>query len=248
MCIRTENLWFLSASWYYTPSQAFKVIVRSLTTIRKLCLKSSWQSPAECQEEGESIFPKVPLFPSSSGSTVYVCMWVCVCDGTCVSAGWSTRRKTTRGACTSYLRVIIQICLAWDVHPASPSTQPRLWQWWGIKRTNKSLSCCQSVPWTSPVLRADVHSSLHLAVQPGVSGGPRDHHGDRDHQYGGRRLQQPHTVCQSEQRLVRRRISPLLYLFAVRRAGNKVIWFFYSAVGWYVSTATTGGASSSWNQ
>lgn len=148
MCIRTVNLLLLSVRWYSTPSQTFRASVRSLTPIRKLCQKSPWQSPAECQEEGESVFPKFPLFPSVVKSG-WIRKRVNVCDGACVSAGWSMSRKTTRGACTSYLRVTIQICLAWDVHPASPSAQSRLWQWWEIKHTNKSLSCCQSVPWTS---------------------------------------------------------------------------------------------------
>lgn len=119
------------------------------------------------------------------------------------------------------------------------------------ERSNTQINHClvaRVFPELLPVLRADVHSSLHLTVQPGVSGGPRDHHRYGDHQHGGRRLQQPCTVCQSQQRLVRRRVSPLLCLFAVRRAGDTLIWFFYSAVGWYVSTVTTGGASSSWNQ
>lgn len=103
-------------------------------------------------------------------------------------------------------------------------------------------------PERSPVLRADVHSSLHLTVQPWVPGGSWDHHGDGDLQHVGRRLQQPHIVRQSQQRLVRRRISPPLCLFAGRRVGNNLIWFFCSAVGWYVSTVTTGGASFFWSQ
>lgn len=140
MCIRTVNLRLLSVRWYSTPSQTFRASVRSLTPIRKLCQKSPWQSPAECQEEGESVFPKFPLIPSVVKSG-WIRKCVNVCDGACVSAGWSTSRKTTWGACTSYLRVTIQICLAWDVHPASPSAQSRLWQWWEIKHTNKSLSC-----------------------------------------------------------------------------------------------------------
>lgn len=83
------------------------------------------------------------------------------------------------------------------------------------ERSNTQINHCHIArvfPEIPPVLHADVHSSLHLTVQPGVSGGPRDHHGDGDHQHGGRRLQQPHTVCQSQQRLVRQRISPLLCL------------------------------------
>lgn len=71
-----------------------------------------------------------------------------MCDRACVPAGWSTRRKTTRGACMSYLRAIIQICLAWDVRQVSPSAPSRLCQWLETTHTNKHHVVVKRVPWT----------------------------------------------------------------------------------------------------
>lgn len=121
-------LCFLSVSWYYTLSQTLKVSVRCLTTTRKPCPKSLWPSPAEYREGGESIFPTVLSFPSVLNFWG-IRKFVKGGYHTCVPAGWSMRSKTTRGACMSYLRAIIQICLAWDVRQAPPSAPSRLCQW-----------------------------------------------------------------------------------------------------------------------
>lgn len=243
MCIRTVNLWFLSVRWYYTPSQSFRASVRSSTPIRKLCQKSSWQSPAECQEEGEGI-----LFPSvvESGRRR---KRVNVCDGACVSAGWSTRRKTTRGACTSYLRGIIQICPAWDVHPASPCAHLRLWQWWEIKHTNESLSCRQSVPWTStcPPCRRSQFPPSHCSAW---SVWRAERSPWRRRSPACWKKASTTTYCPSESTAAG---ETACFSTSVpgcwgNGVGNNLIWFSSSAVGWYLSTVTTGGASSSWSQ
>lgn len=52
------------------------------------------------------------------------------------------------------------------------------------------------------LLHLDFRSSLHLPVWPGGPGGQRDHHRDWDKQHGRGGFQQPHPVCQSQQRQV----------------------------------------------
>lgn len=61
---------------------------------------------------------------------------------------------------------------------------------------------CTQWPYWMLFLSPVVLSSFHLFVRAWVSGGQRDHHRHRDPEYGRRRLQQPHPVAQSQQRLV----------------------------------------------
>lgn len=186
----------------------------------------------------------------------------------------------------------------------------------GEKALNWNQCCSLSFgsPSTSTSPSLDPLGSLHLSVRPGVSGGQRDHHGGRDPQHDRRGLQQPHSVRQSQQRLVSVFLSRSAFvcreclamyslyvctrtsLFALTHVmrllsgfmscnlsscrdsepvkaktqwaeeldnvkmlvsvGHVMIkqpillWLHLpsSAVGWYVNTATTGGASSYWNQ
>lgn len=67
----------------------------------------------------------------------------------------------------------------------------------------KLLSILSSVLlWPSLCSCLDILSSFHLSVWPRVSGGQRDLHRNRDPQHGWRGLQQPHSLCPSQQRQV----------------------------------------------